>query len=242
MAGPLYTCLEDADTGCELPQRRVGSWARHCLGWGSPGDVHTWRLSSDPTPCGWAANPSSRWVWVAYLHIWDICRLQCRPLLALTSQTCLPRAPTHLFFADSLWLLAQKLCLTVQSLELRIVMLSPGDMFRDALCGHGDWKALLSIPVLLDVVPPQPKPHPIPSLPCPVLPSPRVWLLVGIPKELPVEKRRLEERDCSHAKMDSPTRTASTPRQTHCGANSKRENLVLCANICKTVSTPCKWC
>ena len=73
-------------------------------------------------------------------------------------------------------------------------MLSPGDMFRDALCGHGDWKALLSIPAPLDVVPPQPKPHPIPSLPCPVLPSPRVWLLVGIPKELPVEKRRLEER------------------------------------------------
>lgn len=106
--------------------------------------------------------------------------------------------------ADSLWLLAQKLCLTVQSLELRIVMLSPGDMFRDALCGHGDWKALLSIPVPLDVVPPQPKPHPIPSLPCPVLPSPRVWLLVGIPKELPVEKRRLEERDCSHARWTHP--------------------------------------
>ena len=28
---------------------------------GDPEHAHEWKLSSDPAPCGWASNPSSRW-------------------------------------------------------------------------------------------------------------------------------------------------------------------------------------
>ena len=146
----------------------------------------------------------------------------------------------------SLWLLAQFSVLQFSSSELRIVMLSPGGdimmlshpgmplvaMEMGKLCSQFQCPLMWSIPT--------PSLAPFPQFSCLDLPAPRVLLLGDVPEELPVERRRLEKEDCIHANMDLPTCIASTPRQMHHSTNSKRKRIIPCANICKTVSTPCK--
>ena len=85
---------------------------------GDPEHAHGWKLSSDPAPCGWAANPSSRWHKVVQLHVYDTSHLQCRPLLALTLPVGLPGVPTHLIFVCGLSLASSTIpSLTVQFLR-----------------------------------------------------------------------------------------------------------------------------
>lgn len=69
-------------------------------------------------------------------------------------------------------------------------------METEQLCCESQCSLMWSIPT--------PRLTPFPQFPCPVRLPPRVLLLGDVPKELPVERRRLEKEDCIHANMDLP--------------------------------------
>lgn len=78
--------------------------------------------------------------------------------------------------------------------------LTPGGALGGALVAKDQESSAVN-PLPLDVVPPltlMPSPPPPP-----ILPAPRVLLLVDIPKEFPVSKMGLEEGHCFHAKLES---------------------------------------
>ena len=155
---------------------------------------------------------------------------------------CLEFQPIWSLSAGSLWLLAQFPVLQCSSSELRIVMLSPGGTSRNALCGHGGWKALLPIPVPLDVVHPHPKPHPISSIPLPSPACPKGPAAWWCSQRTPSGEKEIREgrlHPCQHGLTHM---YSLNPKADASDANSKRKRMIPCANICKTVSTPCKWC